>query len=1081
MSPHIRTIFVFALVTAVVAAAAMPPPDGAPLARLPTLAEVAESASRPAPDLAAPSPGALAGLAAVGGGWSAVVCGVRSAFGSPCTGAAESALPVEPPVNIEPVAGSADAPFAERVIVGRVALPSVNADLLLTRLRDLEERVDALADRPIRETSSNTFKHSRANIDESVDEDVAAAVSGGGSDASFATLAVSATSTLGALVVSGTGTSTVAGSLSVAGNLNFDGAFMQDGAPFVGSQWTTAGSDIYYSTGNVGIATASPYAALSVAGQAVAAYFTATTSTASAFPYASTTALSVSGSAYIGSLTGPLQAIGGLVSATSSIAVIYGGTGASSFGQGWLYSDGGTGTLAASTSPTINYIVATSTTASVLPYASTTAISVSGVASTSQLRIDSVADGCLSVASGLVGSVACGGGSNSKWATSSDSVSIQPNGAGGIIVFASSTIHSLSTTNSTSTNATSTTFYTSGNTILAGVSGSVGIGTTTPGALLAVQGDGYISSGLFVGGAITSTSSSASTFPYASTTALSVSSSAFLAVDGGNVGVGTTSPYAKLSVVGPVVAEYFYATSTTATSSMSILSVGSTTPDGASMFSVGTSTPRIVVNRNTGYVGIGTAAPTAGLTIGSGITIMKFLNTSTIDAGSGGSMTIGAPNGNAYLGNTTLFGATMLVGSARVGIIRDTPLGWSSNTTSYGTLDTTLSRVSTGTIGVATGLAGTATGTLVAGNIGIGTTSPYARLAVHGLANSSVQAYASTLFAVASSTPSATTTHFVIMAGGQVGVGTTTPTSVLSVQGAILSSDLYGGATNVTVDAAGNLIRDPSDQSLKENIEGVTSVAALEKVLLLRGVTFDWKDKEKYGPQREIGFIAQEVDGIVPEAVSAGGEYLSLNVRPLVALVVEGMKAVVARVVSLEEKIATLLAWFAGDGSKLTVQGDVCVDGTCVTKEQFKTILQGAGATTYAVPTPEASGGATTGAVDGGEVATSTGTVAGASTTSGGSSSPEPVVDPASGSGGAVPPEGGGETGTPATAGGDGTTPPSGGGDSGAGGEAGGGASGDSGSTSGTADAGGTSGDGAGDDPSGGSAGIEASGGGAAE
>ncbi|MDP3996406.1 MAG: hypothetical protein Q8P86_01780, partial [bacterium] len=45
--------------------------------------------------------------------------------------------------------------------------------------------------------------------------------------------------------------------------------------------------------------------------------------------------------------------------------------------------------------------------------------------------------------------------------------------------------------------------------------------------------------------------------------------------DGTNLGVGTTTPYAKLSVVGPVVAEYFHATSTIATSTFAGgLSVG---------------------------------------------------------------------------------------------------------------------------------------------------------------------------------------------------------------------------------------------------------------------------------------------------------------------------------------------------------------------------------------------------------------------------------------------------------------------------------------------------------------------------
>lgn len=48
---------------------------------------------------------------------------------------------------------------------------------------------------------------------------------------------------------------------------------------------------------------------------------------------------------------------------TGTLPVANGGTGSTSFGQGWLSSSGGTAALTASTSPTVNYITSTSTTA----------------------------------------------------------------------------------------------------------------------------------------------------------------------------------------------------------------------------------------------------------------------------------------------------------------------------------------------------------------------------------------------------------------------------------------------------------------------------------------------------------------------------------------------------------------------------------------------------------------------------------------------------------------------------------------------------------------------------------------------
>jgi hypothetical protein len=68
-----------------------------------------------------------------------------------------------------------------------------------------------------------------------------------------------------------------------------------------------------------------------------------------------------------------------------------------------------------------------------------------------------------------------------------------------------------------------------------------------------------------------------------------------MAILGGNLGVGTTSPYARLSVVGETVAEYFTATSTTATTTLA---------GGLNVGSGG-----LVYDSSSANIGLGTANP----------------------------------------------------------------------------------------------------------------------------------------------------------------------------------------------------------------------------------------------------------------------------------------------------------------------------------------------------------------------------------------------------------------------------------------------------------------------------------------
>lgn len=105
---------------------------------------------------------------------------------------------------------------------------------------------------------------------------------------------------------------------------------------------------------------------------------------------------------------------------------------------------------------------------------------------------------------------------------------------------------------------------------------------------------------------------------------------------------------------------------------------------------------------------------------------------------------------------------------------------------------------------------------------------------------------------------------------GKVGIGTTAPSELLDVNGNIIATAyLY-----------------TSDKRLKKNIETIQD--PLKKVLALRGVNYEWKKDNN----KSIGFIAQEVELIFPEAVktSKTNGMKSVEYGNLVAPLLEAFK-----------------------------------------------------------------------------------------------------------------------------------------------------------------------------------------------
>lgn len=128
---------------------------------------------------------------------------------------------------------------------------------------------------------------------------------------------------------------------------------------------------------------------------------------------------------------------------------------------------------------------------------------------------------------------------------------------------------------------------------------------------------------------------------------------------------------------------------------------------------------------------------------------------------------------------------------------------------------------------------------------------------------------------------------------GYVGIYTKSPAYTLDVNGTIRGN-------NVGV----------SDIRFKSNVSNLN--ASLDRIKQLRGINFKWQTPEDSSfvfidSSLQIGFIAQEVESIVPEVVSTDKNGIkSLNYSRMVALLTEGMKEQQATIDSQYTKIELL-------------------------------------------------------------------------------------------------------------------------------------------------------------------------------
>jgi hypothetical protein len=124
---------------------------------------------------------------------------------------------------------------------------------------------------------------------------------------------------------------------------------------------------------------------------------------------------------------------------------------------------------------------------------------------------------------------------------------------------------------------------------------------------------------------------------------------------------------------------------------------------------------------------------------------------------------------------------------------------------------------------------------------------------------------------------------------GNLGIGTTNPTSRLTVSGNVFVSGII---TATDFNSA-------SDIRLKENIQKIDN--PIDKIIKIDGVRFDWKLDNK----PSMGVIAQNIEKVLPELVN-GGENKTVNYNGIIGLLVECVKTQQEQIDNLNKRLDEL-------------------------------------------------------------------------------------------------------------------------------------------------------------------------------